>query len=919
MSRTEYLYVNNFWGEKHHGHHVMYENLRKGEEVATEFVQFLKERSQYEDDAQKQLLKNANRVSSFISHGSNFAPGWALARGTIELLAEIHGAYFKSIQELVKEVTRYQDDFSKTRKKAKEQDVVDTVNLMQTTTTCLQKAKETYMSRFNELEKLRRDSTASAKEVAKTESKLLKAKDEYRQYVEKYEQIRVQYERKMENAATIFQALDMDHYSSLRQFLLTYAVQQQETLAAAMQVCSQFRESVQALEVHQFVENFVKKAATGKDRPQAVVFEDLDGLMSHGGDDSERSAGTSQPSSCNSSQVVKTEQPVLPPTAHDLLVLDVPSTWNSNEENKAASTKMPSPSGSDDSSNQPPSALPPPPPQGFSTSFGGSAGKKLSMWLPKRNSRKTASQSSIPDSEEPGVVGGFLKFRKNSKKKSQLDLSAPIDKENADDAQSTASSCRSDEKQANGVLSTHSVDADGYSIRPSEDRKDRPDWSSCSSSDEDENEMQKSRIRALTIKPAAVGAARNSSVDELRDAIGSITLGRSATFDKDPWSVSTTRAPFSQSLGGVKPLRAAHTGDEHLRSKFNESDFARSNVPLSFSSSVGAAAVLGMARARPRSNTPNLPMGKRDSMGSQDWSAQLGGLVGGEGSMSSLSNSTLDLMAASEYRVPVAMAINEYCHVWFKGSDTSQKVVRVFGTVMISFAAASIPLLTDLNNSIEPLSFRLASTDKIKAVLPNKEFLITTAGDGYRYSFDRQALAKWLQAQQESRPGTQFFNAEVLRYELKEDETLEPPLTVLSYWKTEAETTDIFIEYRLNIGCPVTATLLNVSLATIVNGGVENVITDPSADWQAGTSTLSWLLTEISRAGQTNGSLKARLRLAPGGGPSTPAQTHVSFHCVDSSISGASVQLDPSDVYHLSMVRRKLFAGKYFCDPEVKK
>ena len=47
--------------------------------------------------------------------------------------------------------------------------------------------------------------------------------------------------------------------------------------------------------------------------------------------------------------------------------------------------------------------------------------------------------------------------------------------------------------------------------------------------------MQQSRIRSISIKPAESAVAINASVDELRDAIGSITigsLGRSNTFDK---------------------------------------------------------------------------------------------------------------------------------------------------------------------------------------------------------------------------------------------------------------------------------------------------------------------------------------------------------------------------------------------------
>lgn len=44
-------------------------------------------------------------------------------------------------QDLSREVQKYKDELQKGKKEAKQQDVVDAVNLMQTTTTCLQKVR----------------------------------------------------------------------------------------------------------------------------------------------------------------------------------------------------------------------------------------------------------------------------------------------------------------------------------------------------------------------------------------------------------------------------------------------------------------------------------------------------------------------------------------------------------------------------------------------------------------------------------------------------------------------------------------------------------------------------------------------------------------------------------------------------------
>ncbi|KAK6054680.1 hypothetical protein COOONC_07813 [Cooperia oncophora] len=302
---------------------------------------------------------------------------------------------------------------------------------------------------------------------------------------------------------------------------------------------------------------------------------------------------------------------------------------------------------------------------------------------------------------------GLFKFRQNRRSKKSISetVNAPTEKSDVirrindvsiaqhdviagmDDVHSTASSTRSDDKRINGSTSLLDlplappppppIDDEGYTIRENENDKEDTNWSSCSSSDEDENALQQSKIRNLTIRPADSVRTMNASVDELRDAIGHITICRSNTFDKDPWSVGSSRPPlFSQSLtgGSLKPLRPCHTADGRFRSNFSESEFGKSNVPLNFSASMGPIA--GMARARPRSNTPtyNTAFGattplRKDSVGSTEWGSSFA-INNSDGSQSFGGN----LMQAtiSEHRVPIAMAINEYSHVWFKSANVEE-------------------------------------------------------------------------------------------------------------------------------------------------------------------------------------------------------------------------------------------------------
>ena len=264
----------------------------------------------------------------------------------------------------------------------------------------------------------------------------------------------------------------------------------------------------------------------------------------------------------------------------------------------------------------------------------------------------------------------------------------------------------------------------------------------CILDEEDEIEFQASKIRQLQIKPVNESNTNiNASVDELRNAIGHISLQRSTTFDKDPWS-SVTGPEFSQSLNiGAKPLRAAFTGDEHLRRKASaDVDFA-----TAFSQTIGSGNTI--ARARPRSNTPTalaassfglnasisgmstIASGSRTSLGSSDFGESKNdttpssfGFTDSFANYSSINNLTSSGSTATltNPKRPIAMAINEFAHAWFKQADPSNPEVKVFGTVVISFPSMLVPLLTELTPELEAVKFSLEKADQIQNIIPNK-------------------------------------------------------------------------------------------------------------------------------------------------------------------------------------------------------
>lgn len=967
------LYADHFWGEKHHGFQVLQENLKKSEDTVAEVAQFVKERLSVEEEYVKAINRTTNKVSNFIQNGSNIDAMWLLTKGTMELMAEIHVMLVKNLQDLSREVLKYKEDVNRTRKELKQPQVAEAVNLMQTTTTCLQKAKETYQHRCQELEKAKKEANVNVKEISKVfqiEVKVARAREEYKGYVEKYEVVREDFSTKMSESCKKFQTFDRSLYASIQQFILLFANHSTEMTSASFQVAEQFRESIQHLNADEFVRKFIKSKSTGSDKPPHVFFEESSENGSTGGMASSSSAmnlnpvrdlvdimsGNSMPSSCSSSGILQDHPPPPQPYTVDLLMMDpigegIAVETSTPLRNSTSATDLNSvKKSSEDLSNV--------------VTDKKAATKKLSMFLPKRRT-KTVSTSSIdetPTTAEPFSASGLFKFtreKRRSKKENESNLRASVC---MDDTHSTASSSRSDDKMLNGSTAHgHSlidapidekpspnlpiVDDEGYIIRATTETNSNPTaWSSCSSDEEeDEDELQKSRIRKMTISDRPVHI--NASVDELRDAIGSITLTRSTTFERDPWTIGGSKAPpmFSQSMNASslrQPLRSHHTADGRFRTNFSESE-----DPPAFSVSMGhgnQSIAAGIARARPRSNTPTTSqlMNRKDSASSfmDPWSSTFN-LAPSESNHSlgestfNLSQSTGNLLQAtiSEQRIPVAMAINEHVHVWFKkGAD--EFIQRTFGTVMISFPTSSINLLTSIQHEIEPLAFRLSNSKFIKSVLPNKQLIDESLSkkdeETCTFYFNKLQLATWLQTQKIAKPEAAFINAEVARYEMDSNAPCNsvPPLYLTAYWKFEPGHTDLRVDYRLNSESPISAPLLNVNFNTNLTGAVDSVMCDPEGKWAADNPSLGWSLLEISRNGDVHGSLKARIFMKNSGDEVSlemldrkPSQVFVQFQCHEANLSGVDVSLVQSDIYHLSMIRKKLLAGKYFCDPELRK
>ncbi|XP_042243238.1 F-BAR domain only protein 2-like isoform X2 [Homarus americanus] len=269
-----------FWGEEHNGWNVLYQNMKQGQTASKELAEFFKERWSIDETYSKSLVKLANKASTNTEKGT-CAPIFVVLRQSSEKLSSIHSHTVQRVQDLVKEVAKYNDDLHKKHKGVKDEEsqTEEIVKSIQTTGGLAQKARETYSQRCQDLEKVRRDG-ASSKDVEKAEAKLRKAHDEYRSLVEKYNNIREEFEKRMTTSCMKFQTVEEAHLAQMLQFVQTYISVLQSNHEAMGQIHRDLLNQYSQFSVEKLLDQFALSKHTGLEKPNAMVFEDAGSLGS---------------------------------------------------------------------------------------------------------------------------------------------------------------------------------------------------------------------------------------------------------------------------------------------------------------------------------------------------------------------------------------------------------------------------------------------------------------------------------------------------------------------------------------------------------------------------------------------------------------------------------------------------------------
>ncbi|EEC10211.1 proline-serine-threonine phosphatase interacting protein, putative [Ixodes scapularis] len=810
-------------GDKNNGFDVLYHNMKYGYVAAKELAEFFRERSLVEETHSKLLSKLARQASSACTLGT-FGPLWIVLRVTSEKLSSLHAQMVAQLQDLVKEVQRYCEEQHKRHKQVKEEEspTLEVVTGLQHTTGVLAKAREAYVARCLELDKLRKE--ASPRDLDKAEAKARKACEEYRQLVERHGTVRADFERRMASSCERFQVLEEGHLRHMKEFLTGYARVLDSSHALVGQVHAEFRQQCDALDVEALLRQFAQARQTGSEKPEPVTFEEPDpGLQ-------------------------------LTPAAGSA----APAPF--------FSTSTPVTAGSGGPENGPPGAPPPPvplpPPEVTpppcngpqpSTKKEGFLRTKWERQKEKRKRKKESLRDTVGSGGEavrgaPGRgVAATHRASPSCERRLSIEQSRAADPDSlgAAPAPAPVPTTARDSKEAGEQVSF--VHGANRSVRGQ--RLERPSFA------ERPDEEERNRRIHIEIKPLSNGAPMSASVDELRATIGSLSLspipqhstrraynsatstpdeaprrpanqvskdsgGGSGTdpdmlglFPSDSSASTPTTVFQSPPSGGRDSVGPTSSGNAAfwdryaaLSELFSEKasgdmsgpEAGKAGTAGSRGGTPTSAFGVGPALPRPpsrrseaatRGRASPLPMSRTESVGSLSSSDFKTTPV-----PFGCSRGPSPLTIGVSDSIPLAVAFQEVVHARFKGADEARCQVKLLGDMKVSFPAGIVHVLAN-HPAPATLAFRV-HTARFDNVLPNKNLISLDASQSTSercvYEFNMSLLTGLLRRQHEQTPSASYFNIDILKYHVRAGPgARSAPLHLVAYWKTQEDNTDL--------------------------------------------------------------------------------------------------------------------------------
>ncbi|KAG8598532.1 hypothetical protein GDO81_002644 [Engystomops pustulosus] len=494
------------------------------------------------------------------------------------------------------------------------------------------------------------------------------------------------------------------------------------------------------------------------------------------------------------------------------------------------------------------------------------------------------------------------------------------------------------------------VDEEGYSIKPEENlnyTKENHFYSS-SDSDSDDEGPKKFHVEIKPVQPNNGPHHNVASLDELKMSIGNISLSP-APSRQSP--AQMTRNTSSEEMTKLKMHGAIDRANSDLlawdplfgnsvesssisSSSSTVSPTARPTTPLSVGTIVPpprppsrpklSASKLSGINEVPRPFSPPVTSNTSPPPSASLPRAESSSSISSSTSISAANTPTFGISRGpspvtlgSQDTLPVAVALSESVNAYFKGADPAKCIVKITGDMTVSFPSGIIKVFTS-NPSPAVLCFRLKNTSKLEQILPNTQLLYSDPSQSDNnckdFWMNMQAVTAYLKKSSEQNPSASYYNVDILKYQVSSNGIQSTPLNLATYWKCNANTTDVRLDYKYNpesMAAP--SALSNIQVVVPVDGGVTNMQSIPTAVWNGEQMKAFWKISVISEKSENGGAGSLRAKFDITEGPSNPSTMAVQFMSDGSTLSGVDIELVGTG-YRLSLVKKRFGTGKYMAD-----
>ena len=285
---TKTRFVDCFWGSDFNstaGFDTLCKRLRDGKQMCIDFEEFIKQRAEAEEKYGKNLLR-LSKVGENGPEIGTLRQSWDVLRQETENIGRAHIEFSQHLMDQIEKTVREFREEQKNKRKVVEESVKKAQKEKKMCFDNNLKARKNYEQKCREHdtceETLKKSASHQSKDEERLRQRLLRAKTamenadtNYQSFVKSLEDSRKEWEREMANCCKVFQELEVERISFLRNSMWTYSNLGSSNSVKVDNSYEEVRKSLERCDIDSDIHLFVSAKQTGGERPAEILYENF--------------------------------------------------------------------------------------------------------------------------------------------------------------------------------------------------------------------------------------------------------------------------------------------------------------------------------------------------------------------------------------------------------------------------------------------------------------------------------------------------------------------------------------------------------------------------------------------------------------------------------------------------------------------